>query len=65
MLESFIVDIKKEKWKLGPKSNQCQSQPQQLTEWKHFIGSVSTNKVDIVVDSRDLKWNAVKIKNIS
>lgn len=65
MRESFIMHIKKEKWKLGLKSNQCQSQPKHWTEWGHFIGPALINKVDIVVDLRDLKWNSLKIKNIA
>lgn len=64
MPESFITDIEKEKWKLGLTSNQCQSKPKQLTEWRHFIGPALINKGDIVV-LRDLKWNSLRIKNIA
>ena len=51
--------------KNGIQSNWGQSQAKQSTKWRHFIGSVTINKVDIGIDLRDVKWNALKIKNTS
>lgn len=65
MHESFIPDIKKEKWNLDLKSNQGQSQPKQSTKWSHFIVPAWINKVDIDTDLRDVKWNTLRMKNTS